>query len=184
MVMKLVSALTLGAFAAVLPMGGVFAAVMITVPTSTPAEMPIHEAAGFDWSGFYAGIYGGAQNGAASGTQYGLGVQAGVNAQFDFYLLGAEVAVHGLAGGSVGDTSYGQILGRAGLVVSDDMLVYAAGGYGIDLGPPNEQDVMLGGGIELAVTDSITVEAQYLHGFPLAGGNGNDQFTFGANFHF
>src|SRR5690606_5924437 len=138
----------------------------------------------FDWSGFYAGVYGGAQNSAVGGTQYGLGVQAGVNAQFDFYLLGAEVAVHGLTGGSVGDTSYGQILGRAGLVVSDDVLVYAAGGYGIDLGPPDEQDVLLGGGVELAVTDTISVEAQYLHGFPLNGGSAKDQFTVGANFHF
>lgn len=182
--MKLFGTLALGALATTLTMGTALGADMITVPTSTPAEMPIYEEPAFDWSGFYAGIYGGAQNGATSGTQYGLGVQAGVNAQFDFYLLGAEVAVHGLTGGSVGDTSYGQILGRAGLVVTDDVLVYAAGGYGIDLGPPNEQDAMLGGGVELAVTDSITVEAQYLHGFPLTGGNAKDQFTVGANFHF
>lgn len=182
--MKLFSTLALGALATTLTMGTALGADMITVPTSTPAEMPIYEAPAFDWSGFYAGIYGGAQNGATSGTQYGLGVQAGVNAQFDFYLLGAEVAVHGLTGGSVGDTSYGQILGRAGLVVTDDVLIYAAGGYGIDLGPPDEQDAMLGGGVELAVTDSITVEAQYLHGFPLTGGNAKDQFTVGANFHF
>ncbi|MBE0578913.1 porin family protein [Devosia sp.] len=183
--MSLFNKMALAALATTLSMGTAFAADLITVPTSTPAEMPVYEELGFDWSGFYAGVYGGAQNGATSGTQYGLGVQAGVNAQFDFYLLGAEVAVHGLTGGAVGDTTYGQILGRAGLVVSDDVLVYAAGGYGIDLGPPDEQDVLLGGGVELAVTDSITVEAQYLHGFPLNGGtNGKDQFTVGANFHF
>lgn len=183
--MSLFKNMALAALATTLSMGTAFAADLITVPTSTPAEMPVYEEPGFDWSGFYAGVYGGAQNGATSGTQYGLGVQAGVNAQFDFYLLGAEVAVHGLTGGTVGDTSYGQILGRAGLVVSDNVLVYAAGGYGIDLGRPDEQDALLGGGVELAVTDSITVEAQYLHGFPLNGGtNGKDQFTVGANFHF
>jgi outer membrane immunogenic protein len=168
-----------------MPATGAHAADLISVATSTPAEMPIYDEPAFDWSGFYAGVYGGAQSGTTSGVQYGLGIQAGVNAQFDFYLLGAEVAVQGLTGGNVGDTTYGQILGRAGLVVSDDVLVYAAGGYGIDLGPPDEQDVLLGAGVELAVTDSITVEAQYLHGFPLTGGgNAKDQFTVGANFHF
>lgn len=172
--------------ATTLSVGTGFAADLITIPTSTPVEMPLHEDVGFDWSGFYAGVYGGAQNGAASGTQYGLGVQAGINAQFDFYLVGAEVAVHGIAGnGAVTETSYGQLLGRAGLVVNDNVLVYAAGGYGIDLGPADEQDVLLGGGVELAVTDSISIEAQYLHGFPVSnGGNAKDQFTLGANFHF
>ena len=165
--MSLFNKMAFAALATTLSIGTAHAADLITVPTSTPAEMPVYEEPGFDWSGFYAGVYGGAQNGATSGTQYGLGIQAGVNAQFDFYLLGAEVAVHGLTGGAAGNTSYGQILGRAGLVVSDDVLVYAAGGYGIDLGPPDEQDALLGGGIELAVNDSITVEAQYLHGFPL-----------------
>lgn len=183
--MRFSNAVLLAALACSFGTGSAFAADLITVPTSTPAEMPIYEQPGFDWSGFYAGVYGGAQSGATSGTQYGLGVQAGVNAQFDFYLVGAEVAVHGLAGGSVGETSYGQILGRAGLVVSDDVLVYAAGGYGIDLRPPDEQDVLLGGGVELAVSDTVSLEAQYLHGFPLDGAsNGKDQFTFGANFHF
>ena len=166
--------------------GACSAADLITIPTSTPVEMPVHDDAGFDWSGFYAGVYGAVQNGATSGTQYGLGVQAGINAQFDFYLLGAEVAVHGVAGnGAVTETSYGQLLGRAGLVVNDNVLVYAAGGYGIDLGPEDEQDLLLGGGVELAVTDSISLDAQYLHGFPVGnGGNAKDQFTVGANFHF
>lgn len=178
--------LALAALATAALTGTSFAADLITVPTSTPAEMPIYEEPGFDWNGFYAGVYGGAQNGETSDTQYGLGVQAGYNAQFDFYLLGAEVAVHGLAGNdTVGETSYGQLLGRAGLVVNDNVLVYAAGGYGIDLGAPEEEDVLLGGGVELAVTESISVEAQYLHGFPLdEGGNSKDQFTVGANFHF
>ena len=145
--------------------------------------MPVNEDAGFDWSGFYAGIYGVGQHSSAGDTQYGLGVQAGVNAQFDFYLLGAEVAVHGLTG-SAGNTSYGQILGRAGLIVSDDVAVYAAGGYGIDLGAPTEDDALLGGGVEVAVNQNVSLQAQYLHGFPISGGNPKDQFTVGAKFHF
>ena len=183
--MSLFRKMALAALATTIPMGTVFAADLITVPTSTPAEMPIYEEPGFDWTGFYAGVHGAAQNGSTSGVQYGLGAQAGVNAQFDFYLLGAEVAVTGLAdNGVVGETSYGQILARAGLVVSDNVLVYAAGGYGMDLGAPAEQDALLGGGVELAVTDSISVRAQYLHGFPVEGANTKDQFTVGASYHF
>src|SRR5690606_24888520 len=95
------------------PMATALAADMITVPTSSRVELPVHDQAGFDWSGFYAGVYAGVQDSAAGGTQFGAGVNAGVNAQFDFYLLGAEVAVHGLTDAGAGETSYGQILGRA-----------------------------------------------------------------------
>lgn len=183
--MRIVNKLALAALLGAAPASAAMAADLITVPTSTQAELPIVENVGFDWTGFYAGVHGAAQNGSTSGLQYGLGVQAGVNAQFDFYLLGAEVAVTGLAGnGTVGETSYGQILGRAGLVVSDNVLVYAAGGYGIDLGVPDEQDALLGGGVELAVMDNVSVRAQYLHGFPVQGGNAKDQFTVGASYHF
>ncbi|WP_297113395.1 porin family protein [uncultured Devosia sp.] len=175
----------LAVFASLSLAGGTMAADLITVPVSTQAELPVAGDAGFDWDGFYAGVHGVAQNGATSGTQYGLGVHAGVNAQFDFYLLGAEVAVSGLAdNGTVGETSYGQILGRAGLVVSDNVALYAAGGYGIDLGVPAEEDALLGGGVELSVTDNVSVRAQYLHGFPLQGGNDKNQFTLGASYHF
>lgn len=182
--MRIVKTLAIGMLVTTGSIGAATAADLITIPTSTAAELPIAEA-GFDWSGFYAGVHGAAQNGSVSGTQYGLGVHAGVNAQFDFYLLGAEVAVKGLAdNGTVSETSYGQILGRAGLVVSDNVLVYAAAGYGIDLGVPDEEDALLGGGVELAVTDNISVRAQYLHGFPTLGGNTKDQFTVGASYHF
>jgi outer membrane immunogenic protein len=175
--------IALATLAMALTSGSAFAADLITVPTTTPVEMPVYENAGFDWNGFYAGVYGGIQNSPAGDMQYGLGAMAGVNAQFDFYLLGAEVGVQGIAGGNT-NTSYGQILGRAGLVVSDNVVVYAAGGYGIDLGVPEESDVLLGGGVELAVTDNVSVRAQYLHGFPLNGDNPKDQFRVGAAFHF
>jgi outer membrane immunogenic protein len=181
--MSLLKTAALAAFALALPIGGALAADAITVPTTTPVEVPVHEEAAFDWSGFYAGVHGVGQFSQAGDDQYGLGASAGVNAQFDFYLLGAEVAVQGLTGG-VGDTSYGQILGRAGLVVTDDAVIYAAGGYGLDLGVPEEEDIVVGGGVELAVTDNVSVEAEYLHAFPLEGDNEKDQFTVGANFHF
>lgn len=183
--MRIAKTIALAALASAMPAGAAMAADLITIPTSTQAELPVVEDAGFDWSGFYAGVYGGAQNSTAGDVQYNVGAHAGVNAQFDFYLLGAEVAVSGIpANDTVGDTSYGQILGRAGLVVSDNVMVYAAGGYGIDMGVPEEQDALAGGGVELAVTDNISVRAQYLHGFPVQGDNSKDQVTLGASFHF
>lgn len=146
------------------------------------AEVPVYDS-GFDWSGFYAGVYGVGQMSPVGGAQYGLGINVGVNAQFDYVLVGAEVALHGLAGGTM-STTYGEVLGRIGAVVTDDVVLYAAAGYGLDLGAPSEDDLLLGGGVEFAVTDQISLRAQYLHGFPINGGNPKDQVTLGANFHF
>jgi outer membrane immunogenic protein len=166
-----------------LGISGAHAADLITMPvSSSPVEIPVADT-GYDWNGFYAGVYGVVQNSPAWGTQYGLGINAGVNAQFDFFLVGAEVALQGLTGGAI-DTTYGQVLGKAGVVITDEVMLYAAAGYGIDLGAPAEDDFLLGGGVEMAVADNISVRAQYLHGFPITGGNPKDQFTVGAHFHF
>lgn len=162
--------------------GAVQAADLITMPvSSSPVEIPVADT--YDWNGFYTGVYGVVQNSPAGGTQYGLGINAGVNAQFDFFLIGAEVALHGLTGGAL-DTTYGQVLGKAGVVITDSVMLYAAAGYGIDLGAPAEEDALVGGGVELALNDSMSVRAQYLHGFPISGGNPKDQFTVGAHFNF
>ena len=165
-----------------LGVGAVRAADLITMPvSSSPVEVPVADT--YDWNGFYTGVYGVVQNSPAGGTQYGLGINAGVNAQFDFFLVGAEVALHGLTGGVL-DTTYGQVLGKAGVVITDSVMLYAAAGYGIDLGAPAEEDALVGGGVELALNDSMSVRAQYLHGFPISGGNPKDQFTVGAHFNF
>ena len=135
------------------------------------------------WSGFYAGVYGVGQASPAGGTQYGLGLDVGVNAQFEFVLVGAEVAVHGLTGGA-GSTTYVEALGRVGVPVADNFLLYAAAGVGVDAGPPAESDALFGAGVEYALSDDVSLRAQYLHGFPLTGANPKDQVTLGANFHF
>lgn len=163
--------------------GAAQAADLITMPvSSSPIEVPVSDTS-YDWNGFYTGVYGVVQSSAAGGTQYGAGINAGVNAQFDFVLVGAEVALHGLTGGTL-DTTYGQIIGKAGVVVTENALLYAAAGYGIDLGAPNEDDFLLGAGVELAVAENVSMRAQYLHGFPITGGNPKDQFTLGAHFKF
>lgn len=166
-----------------IPVTTASAADLITMPvSSSPVEVPVANPA-YDWSGFYAGVYGVVQQSPVGGTQYGVGINAGVNAQFDFFLVGGEVALHGLTGGTI-DTTYGQVIGKAGVVLSDSVILYAAAGYGIDLGAPAEDDWLLGAGVEMAVADNVSVRAQYLHGFPISGGNPKDQVTLGAHFHF
>lgn len=158
----------------------------ISYETSAQMQMPIYGSeVGTDWDGFYAGLYGVTQASADNDAQFGLGVALGVNATFDFYLVGAEVAFEGLSGGEAGDeTSYTQLLARGGLVVADNVIVYGAAGYGIDTGPNDESDWLVGAGLEYAISDDVSLRAQYLHGFPTSGSNDKNQFTFGANFHF
>ena len=165
--------------------GAVEAADLITMPVSSGAtEIPVHDEVGYDWNGFYAGVYGVGQAGPGGAGQLGLGLDVGVNAQLDFFLVGGEVALHGLTSGASIDTAYGQLTGRAGVVISDEVLLYAAAGYGLDLGNFADDHVLLGGGVEVAVTDELSLRAQYLHGVPLSGGTSTDQITLGANFHF
>ena|SRR5688572_25668296 len=175
--------LALAAFAVSATGAAALAADAIAVPIATEAEVPIYDDAGFDWNGFYAGVYGVGQSSPAGGTEFGLGVNLGVNAQFDYFLVGGEVTLHGLTGGAV-DTIYGQVVGRAGMVITEEVLLYAAAGYGRDFGAPVEDDFLLGGGVELALTDNVSLRAQYLHGFAITGANPKDQVTLGAQFHF
>jgi outer membrane immunogenic protein len=155
---------------------------LITVPVGS-SEVAVPVATGFDWSGFYAGVYGVVQSSPVRGTEVGAGIAAGVNAQFDFFLVGGEVALHGLTGDTI-DTAYGQVTGRGGVLVTDDLLAYASAGYGMELSGTGERDFLAGGGLEYAVTDDISLNAEYLRGFDLEGGNAKDQFSLGARFHF
>jgi outer membrane immunogenic protein len=168
-------------FVAAAPMA-VLAADPLAVTISTDEAVPVAQT-GVDWNGFYAGVYGVTQLSPAGGIQYGLGLNVGVNARFEFVLVGGEVAYHGLGGGA-GATSYLQGLARLGVAVTDDVVIYGAGGAGIDLGPPAETDALVGGGVELSVADQVSVRGQYLHGFALTGANPKEQVTIGADFHF
>jgi len=98
-------------------------------------------------------------------------------------LVGAEVSVEGLGGGS-GSTSYAKAIGRGGVLVGDNTLLYGAAGYGIDTGTPDETDVLAGGGLEYALTNGVSLRAQYLHAFPATGADPKDEVTLGAQFHF
>lgn len=173
----LIAALALSAFPAL-----ALSADVITVPIdSTGRSIPLTEPTA-DWNGFYAGLYGVAQQSQDDGAQVGVAVTAGVNAQIDFVLVGAEVSLQGLTDDTV-DTAYGEVVGRTGLILDDDVLLYAAAGFGWDLAG-GQSDILAGAGIEFAVNDELSLNAQYLRGFDQVGDNSKDQLTLGARFHF
>lgn len=162
---------------------GAQASDLITVPVeSSKVAVPV-AGEGFDWTGFYAGIYGVVQSSPARGTEAGVGIEAGVNAQFDFFLVGGEVALHGLTGDTI-ETAYGQVTGRGGLLVTNQLLAYATAGYGLELSGTGEKDFLAGGGLEYAISGDLSINAEYMRGFALDGDNPKDQFTLGARFHF
>lgn len=155
---------------------------LLTVPTSGNDALPVADG-GFDWNGFYAGVYGLGQTSPVGGGQLGLGVDVGANARLEFVLVGGEVAVTGLGLGA-GNSAYVEGLGKAGIALTDNAVLYGAAGAGFSVGNTAEADVLAGGGLELAVADRVSLDARYLHGFPVSGANPKDQFSIGANFHF
>jgi outer membrane immunogenic protein len=172
-------------FAAVL-IGGAGAAQasdLITVPVhSNEVAVPVG-ADGFDWNGFYTGVFGVVQSSELRGTEVGVGVEAGVNAQLDFFLVGGEVALQGLTSDTI-DTAYGEIKGRGGVLITPDVLAYASAGFGMELTGTGESDVLAGGGVEFAVNDAVSLNAEYTRSFSVEGDNSKDQLTLGARFHF
>ncbi|WP_082511543.1 outer membrane protein, partial [Devosia sp. Leaf420] len=130
---------------------------------------PIYESAGFSWDGLYAGVRAGGQfvgNTAGqayasqvNNTTYGvIGGVVGVNfLPMDPLLLGVEVTGDYLWSNNV--TSSGEFFAnlRAGAVVT----VYAIGGVGVSTANNASTGLyQLGGGVEVAVTDVITVRGE------------------------
>ena len=153
------------------------------VTDDAPQPLALYDAAEFDWDRFYVGIGGAGQDLAGVG-EYGAGGVVGINMQHDYFLFGAEAGLLGLTDGTTGHW-YGQVLGRGGLVITDEMVAYGAAGFGVDFGASGDQHVLLGGGLEYAITDAVSVKAQYLHGFAAnAGATDTNQITFGINYHF
>jgi outer membrane immunogenic protein len=191
-----VRSLSLGVAAAALLAGGAQAADLI-IPT-TP--VPIYEEAGFDWEGLYAGVRVGGQftganpyGGAAVSSTYGVvGGAVGVNfIPVDPFLLGVEVTGDYLwTSGNLHSAEFFANL-RAGAVVTDAVLVYAIGGVGVQstTAGGSQGIYQLGGGIELAVTDAITVRGEVV-GQGDFSSTGTDSFieaakaTVGVFYHF
>jgi outer membrane immunogenic protein len=194
-----VRSLSLGVTAAALMVGGAQAADLI-IPT-TP--QPIYEAAGFEWEGLYAGLRAGGQwvgtndygniPAGASITQGVVGAAVGVNfIPVDPFLLGLEVTGDYVWGNNLATGEFFANL-RAGAVVTDSVLVYALGGVGVQTGPNGAGSTglyQLGGGVEFAVTDAITVRGEVVGQGDFNNTGATDNFfesakaTVGVFYHF
>jgi outer membrane immunogenic protein len=159
-----VRSLSLGVAAAALLVGGAQAADLI-IPT-TP--QPIYESAGFSWDGLYAGVNLGGQffdSATDDDSQFLLGGAVGVNFMVaDPILLGLEVQGNYLfENDSFEDAGQFLALARLGAVVTDSVLVYAAAGAGVQFNEADDEGIYaLGGGVEFAATESVSVRAEVL----------------------
>ncbi|NGP17514.1 outer membrane protein [Devosia aurantiaca] len=131
----------------------------LIIPT-TP--QPIMESYGFDWEGLYVGARAGgffADDIDAAGV---IGAAVGVNfIPADPFLVGVEVTGDYVWGDDIVDQ--GQFFAnlRAGAVVTDSVLVYALGGVGVATdGDDSVGLYQLGGGVEFAVTDAVSVRGE------------------------
>lgn len=178
---------TLLAAAATLAIGSAAqAADAIGIPAPVVPVAPIASAA-YDWSGFYAGVRVGAQNEVDFDTDWLVGAELGVNAQWDMFVLGAELAVDAIFEDAEA-YAYGEITARAGVAL-DQFLVYGTVGYGTDFGADfgSGEHILAGGGVEIAFTDSVSLDARYVYGWDQvddATSSDIHKFTIGANFHF
>ena len=162
-----VRSLAIGVSAAALMVGGAQAADLIIPVTPEPIYTP----AGFDWEGLYVGARLGGQfvgdnyAGSTDDTTYGvIGAAVGVNfIPVDPILLGVEVTADYNWNGTAGVTSTSEFFAnlRAGAIVTDNAMIYALGGVGYqNNGTTSETVYQLGGGVEFAVNDVVTVRGE------------------------
>jgi len=193
----LVRSIALGVAAVALLSSAANAADLI-IPT-TPA--PIMESAGFSWDGLYVGaraggqflgtsVYGGIGAGPAI-TSGVVGGVVGVNFMVaEPFLIGAEVTGDYVWNNNFSTGEFFVNL-RAGAVLTDSVLVYAIGGIGTQtFAGANNGLYQLGGGVEVAVTDAVTVRGEVVGQGDFSNGGANDPFfesakaTVGVFYHF
>ena len=182
-----VRSLAIGVSAAALMVGGAQAADLI-IPT-TPQPI-MQTSSGFDWEGLYIGARAGALF-ADDVTVGAVGAVAGVNfIPADPILLGVEVSGDYVFGDDIVE-NFGEFFAnaRVGAVVTDSALVYALGGVGFRTADDDSVAVyQLGGGVEFAVTDAITVRGELVGQGTFDDGDDdffeNAKATVGVFYHF
>jgi opacity protein-like surface antigen len=157
--------LILGAAAAVSISTAAFAADPILAPGAPPPPMA---APGFDWSGPYVGAIAGLFNTGGASFQYG-GVQFGYNAVFRGNMLaGLEVeTVHWMTPAFPIVAAY--LNGRLGFIAGDRVLLYGEAGIGTYL-LGGLGVFTAGGGVEIAVTNMLSVFGEVNRQFAVGGG--------------
>lgn len=142
-------------------------------------------ASAFDWNGFYAGARVGAENKVDFDTDWTLGAEIGVNAAFDMFVLGGELAIDYVFADPA--YAYAEATLRAGVLLAPEALLYGTVGYGSELSDDGPgKHILAGLGAEFAVTDSVSIDGRYVYGWEQSDQKREDihKFTLGANFHF
>ena len=125
--------------------------------SATPATF---NSATFDWNGFYAGVgvAGTVWNPAFASYGYLNGI-LGVNAVSGNAVVGGEIwaGVLGYSGGTPEFEGGAEV--RAGYLVSPEVLAYLSGGVQLHQG--SKYYGQIGAGLEMAVSDNMSVDVQY-----------------------
>lgn len=156
-----VRSLTLGVAAVALMASGAQAADLF-VPT-TPEPVYTAPSSAFSWEGLYTGVEAGGF--FFDDETYGvIGGVVGANfIPMDPILVGVEIQGDYIFGGDDEDAGLVLALGRVGAVVTDQVLVYAAGGVGsVFADDDSEMVYALGAGVEFAVTQNISLRGEVL----------------------
>lgn len=131
---------------------------------STPA--PIVPEAGFNWDGLYLGVQGGGYFQDGYDTQGFIGGVVGVNAVVaDPIVIGAELdANYYFENDDYASAGEVLALGKIGVLATPDLLIYATAGAGwvSEDGGDDYSEIAIGGGIEAAVAQNVTLRAQVL----------------------
>lgn len=167
--------------------GSAFAA-DLTIPSD---EAPVVDNT-FSWDGLYVGVAAAGEFELNDGddSYFGGGVFVGANFLVaESFLIGIEGSFDALTDG---DISFGEafVWGRAGVLVTPEVLLYGVAGVGVEFELEDNADstsaYQLGGGVEFAVADNISIRGQ-LTGYGYF--DGDDLFDYahasvGVAFHF
>ena len=152
------------------------AADLTPIMVSAPPPPPSIPAPTFDWAGPYIGAYGGYTFGFGFGQ---AGLQAGYNFVMGGGLLAGIEAQAGVAfGGGLG--LEGDLNGRLGYILGGNFLLFGEAGLGIISGTPI---YTAGGGMEVAVGQSVSVFAEAKAMGTIGGGIGGLTVQGGLNWH-
>lgn len=172
--MKKARALLLGTAGSLMLATTAMAADIPTPVAPPPPPAPMAPPA-FSWSGPYIGAFAGYDT-----TLTGVidGVQFGYNFEFGNFLAGLEVeTIYPTFGGTIVDA---RLNARVGAVLGDVLLIYGEAGIGSWVVAPVWT---IGGGIEYAIGQSISLFAEGEAVFVMGGGYVATQITAGVNYH-
>jgi opacity protein-like surface antigen len=148
-------------------------------------DAPAIEMATSNWDGPYAGIgviFETAAPGTPAETVIGGQAVLGINMTADSFLFGGElyVAPWNSSTGGFGASFGGEV--RAGLIVSDPLVLYVAGGGEITDGGNTYGSV--GGGAEFMVADDLSLDLEYKFLVGINNANRYHHVGLSANWHF